>query len=101
MRNEKHIFYLLTAVVLLVLSGGCSQPVDNSQLVTVDSLLAQNRSEEALQMLQAFNADVFNNNDKAYYDLLTTQANHDCRIAATSYEVINEVVKYYKAHNDK
>ena len=101
MRNEKHIFYLLTAVVLLVLTGGCSQPVDNSQLVTVDSLLAQNRSEEALQMLQAFNADVFNNNDKAYYDLLTTQANHDCRIAATSDEVINEVVKYYKAHNDK
>ena len=100
MRKNKHIAGIIIVVFLAMLNS-CGHQADNSQLVVVDSLLAQNRSEEALQMLQAFNADVFNNNEKAYYDLLTTQANHDCHIAATSDSAINKAVKYFKAHNDK
>ena len=88
-------------MVYLAMMSGCGQQAENSQLVAVDSLLAQNRGQEALQMLQAFNAAAFNNNEKAYYNLLTTQANHTCHIAATSDNAINEAVKYYKAHNDK
>ena len=80
---------------------GCGHQDDNSQLVAVDSLLAQNRGEEALQVLQAFNATYFNNNDRAYYDLLSTQANHACRIAATNDSAINQAAKYFKVHNDK
>ena len=84
-----------------MLLRGCGHAEDNSQLVVVDSLLAQNRGEEALQMLQAFNADAFNHNDRAYYDLLSVQANHACNIPATSDSAINQAVKYYKTHNDK
>ena len=101
MRCDKHIIILLTVASLLTIMCGCGHQDDNSQLVAVDSLLAQNRGEEALQVLQAFNATYFNNNDRAYYDLLSTQANHACRIAATNDSAINQAAKYFKVHNDK
>ena len=101
MRCDKHIIILLTVASLLTIMCGCGHQEDNSQLVAVDSLLAQNRGEEALQVLQAFNATYFNNNDRAYYDLLSTQANHACRIAATNDSAINQAAKYFKVHNDK
>ena len=88
-------------VVLLLMMGGCGQPADNEQLVAVDSLLAQNRGEEAMQMLQMLNTTSFNHHDKAYQALLTIQANHACNIAATDDSAINEAVKYFKSHNDQ
>ena len=100
MRKKQYINYLFAAIFLVALIS-CGNAADNSQLVAVDSLLAQNRSEEAMQMLQAFHASAFNSHDRAYYDLLTTQAHHACHIASTSDSAINEAVKYFKAHNDK
>ena len=101
MRKVKHIIHLLTAIVLLAFSGGCGHGTDNSQLTLVDSLLAQNQSEEALQMLEVLNTTSFNQNDKAYHALLTTQARHAQHIVETDDNIINEAVKYYKTHNDK
>ena len=83
-------------VVLLLMMGGCGHPADNEQLVAVDTLLAQNRGEEAMQMLQMLNTASFNHHDKAYQALLTVQANHACNIAATDDNAINEAVKYFK-----
>ena len=81
--------------------GGCSHGTNDSQLTLVDSLLAQNQPKEALQTLQIINPTSFNHNDKAYYALLTAQAEHACDMAATSDNAINDAVKYFKAHNDK
>ncbi len=88
-------------VVLLLMMGGCGHPADNEQLVAVDTLLAQNRGEEAMQMLQMLNTASFNHHDKAYQALLTVQANHSCNIAATDDNAINEAVKYFKSHDDQ
>ena len=74
---------------------------DDSQLTLVDSLLAQNQPKEALQTLQIINPTSFNHNDKAYYSLLTAQAEHACDIAATSDSAINQAVRYFKAHNNR
>ena len=74
---------------------------DDNQLVAVDSLLAQNHGEEALSILLVLDPTSFNHNDKAYYDLLITQAHHAYHITAVEDNTINEAVKYYKTHNDK
>ena len=102
MRNIIHIIiYMLAAISFAAILGGCGNEADNRQLVDIDTLLAQNQAEDALLMLNAINTSSYNNKERAYYDLLTTQANHDCRIAATNDSNINGAVKYFMAHNDK
>ena len=100
MKKNKHIIWIISAV-LLTMMGGCGHGTDDSQLTLVDSLLAQNQPKEALQTLQIINPTSFKYNDKAYYALLTAQAEHACNMAATSDDAINDAVKYYKSHNDK
>ena len=92
---------MVATVMVLFMMGGCGHPADNEQLVAVDSLLAQNRGEEAMQMLQMLNTSSFNHHDQAYQVLLTTQANFACNIAATSDSDINEAARYFQAHGDK
>jgi len=101
MRTTQHILFALTSVILLITLGGCGHPADNDQLIAVDSLLTQNRDEEALQMLQILNTSSFNHNDKAYLALLTTQANLNNHMAQTDDKEIDEAVKYFQAHGDK
>ena len=100
MRNKRHIIWL-AAAALIILMSGCGHVTDDSQLTLVDSLLAQNQPKEALQTLQIINPTSFNHNDKAYYSLLTAQAEHACDIAATSDSAINQAVRYFKAHNNR
>ena len=88
-------------VMLLFIMGGCGQPADNSQLVFADSLLTQNQSEQALQMLDVLNTTSFNHHDQAYHALLITQAQQAEHIMATSDSIINEAVKYYQSHDDQ
>lgn len=101
--SHKNLIAILVFISLLVTTWGCSHDrgAYNAQLVAVDSLLAQNRCEEALQMLQGVNTTSFNTQDKAYYCLLNTQARSECRIAATSDSAINEAVNYFQAHADR
>lgn len=101
MRNNHYIISILSTVALLLMMGGCSHPADNEQLVAVDSLLAQNRGEEAMQMLQMLNTSSFDHHNKAYQALLATQANLACDITATSDSDINETTRYFQVHGDK
>ena len=92
---------MLAAISFAAVLGGCGNDADNRQLVDIDTLLAHNQAENALLMLKAINTSSYNNKDRAYYDLLTTQANHDCSIAAANDSDISGVVKYFMVHNDK
>ena len=100
MTNHHRIAAFLSMVMLLFIMGGCGQPADNSQLVFADSLLTQNQSEQALQMLDVLNTTSFNHHDQAYHALLITQAQQAEHIMATSDSIINEAVKYYQSHDD-
>ena len=97
----KFVSALVTVVALLALMSGCGHGVDDSQLTLVDSVLAQNRGEEAMQILQAVNPASLDHHNKAYYDLLTAQTEHACHIAAVNDSTISKAAKYFKAHNDK
>ena len=101
MRNKHYIISMVATVMVLIMMGGCSHPADNEQLVAVDSLLAQNRGDEAMQMLRMLNTSSFDHHNKAYQALLTTQANLACDITAASDSDINETTRYFQAHGDK
>ena len=101
MRNYIHIIFMLSVINFAAVLGGCGHEADNRQLVDIDTLLAHNQAEDALLILNAINTSSYNSKDRAYYDLLTTQANHDCAIAVTNDSAINGAVKYFMAHNDK
>ena len=102
MTSHYHIIStFLSLMVLLSMMSGCGHEADNSQLTLVDSLLSQNQTEEALQLLQTINPTSYNNSDKAYHALLTVQAQHECHIASTSDSIINQAVKYYQGHDDR
>ena len=92
---------MVATVMLLIVLGGCGHPADKEQLVAVDSLLAHNRGEEAMQMLQMLNTSSFNHHDKAYLALLTTQADLACNTSPTSDKDINEAARYFQTHGDK
>ena len=100
MRKNKQIIWIFT-VVLITMMSGCGHQADNSQLVLVDSLLAQSQADEALQILQAINTTSYNNKDKAYHALLTTQAQYAQHITATEDSAINLAVKYFQGRDDK
>ena len=99
--TNSHLSSILGLIIFLLVLGGCGRVADNPQLVAVDSLLSENRVEEAVQMLEAVNTSSFSLNDKAYYALLSVQANYANHQASTSDSIINEAVNYYKAHSDK
>ena len=99
--HYKILSIFLSLIVLLLMMSSCGHNADNSHLALVDSLLAQDKSDEALQVLQAINTSTYSNSDKAYHALLTTQAQQECHIIAASDSAINMAVKYYQAHNDK
>lgn len=101
MRPTRQLFLILAAATLLTVMGGCGNATDNDQLVTVDTLLAHSKAEEALQMLQAINTTSLNHHDKAYHALLSTQAAHAYRLPAKNDSAINGAVKYFESHNDK
>ena len=99
--NHKIVLTLPALFILLLMIGGCGHRVDNSQLTFADTLLVQNQTEEALQILELLNTTSFSHNDKAYHALLITQARHARHITATEDSTINQAVKFYKTHNDK
>ena len=101
MRNINPIIKLFAMASLLLVPCGCSHHADNSTLVAVDSLLAHDRAEEALQLLDAISATPLSHSDRAYHALLSAQADNVCHIAATSDSAISAAVKYYKSHDDK
>ena len=99
--TTKYLSAISGLFILLMMMGGCGHGADNSQLTFADSLLSQNQTEEALQLLELLNTTSFNQNDKAYHALLMTQAQQARHIIATEDSTINLAVKYYKTHNDK
>ena len=101
MTSYRHIICMVATALILAVMSGCGNSADNSQLTLVDSLLAKNQSDEALQMLQVINPTSYNHQDRAYYALLSAQANNACHITETSDSVINDAVKYFKAHGDR
>ena len=78
---------------------GCSRaPRYDGRLVAADSLMRSN-PDSALAVVEGVCRDsLAAEGDRAYRDLLLTQARYRCYVTATSDSVINRALAYYCAH---
>ena len=90
----------LLALVLVVMAAGCGRaPRYDQRLVQADSLM-QPAPDSALAIVEAVNRDsLADEGDRAYRDLLLTQARYRCYIVATSDSDINRALSFYRRHN--
>ena len=90
---------LVTCALAGLLAGCGHAPHYDERLLQVDSLLQNIQdSYTALNLLDSLQrGSLANDADKAYYDLLLTQALYKCYIRATSDSSINHALEYFTA----
>ena len=99
----KHLLVVIWAMVaLVVVVAGCGGTHRyDSRLVAADSMMADN-PDSALAVIEAIAPDsLANEGDRAYRDLLLTQARYKCYITATSDSDINRALEYYCSHSNE
>ena len=96
------VLILMTVATLLSVTTftGCGGTVgDDARLVAADSLLSVD-ADSALALVESLSRDSLpREGDRAYRDLLVTQARYKCYITATSDSDINRALGYYRAHS--
>ena len=97
----RRLLWIIACVMLLMaLATGCGGAHRyDSRLTAVDSLM-QPYPDSALALVQAISpASLTTEGDRAYRDLLLTQARYRCYITATSDSDINRALDYYRHHD--
>ena len=97
----KHLLaVIVTVMVLVAVVTGCGGAGRNdARLVAADSLM-QPDPDSALALVQAVpRGSLTREGDRAYRDLLLTQARYKCYITATSDSDINRALDYYRRHS--
>lgn len=91
--------FIVALLVLGAVVPGCGGTHHyDSRLTTADSLM-YNYSDSALAIIEAVNRDsLVTEHDRAYRDLLLTQARYKAYITATSDSDINRALDFYRAH---
>ncbi len=97
MKKLPHL--LITFVLLAVVLGGCRRGpgVTESRLIALDSLIGTS-PDSALALLQAVDTAALSDADRAYLDLLQTQALYKAYIPATDSTAICRAWRYYADH---
>ena len=96
----KHLLWIIVAMMVLgaVVPGCDDVPRYDGRLTAADSLI-HDHADSALTMLEALTpTDLATEGDRAYHDLLLTQARYKCYRPATSDSAINRALAYYRAH---
>ena len=90
---------LVVLAVLGAMVSGCDgTPHYDSRLTAADSLM-RSAPDSALAMVEAVDRDSLTNEaDRAYRDLLLTQARYKAYVTATSDSDINRALAWYRAH---
>ena len=98
MRTPLHIWIMILALVS-VLAGCGGAPQYDRQLVAADELM-HDRPDSALAILESTSDAEFIGSDanRAYYDLLLTQAQYINYYPFNSDSVINSALDYYRHH---
>ena len=97
----KHLLTVILSILALVavVTGCDSAPRYDSRLVAADSLM-QPDPDSALALVEAVAPGSLKaEGDRAYRDLLLTQARYRCYITATSDSDINRALDYYRRHD--
>lgn len=89
-------------MVFMAILLSCTQRSSNMvALMQIDSLLLKNNYIEALKEISTFNPDTLNEEERALYSLLLTQAKFKNYEPITSDSLINQAVNYYQNSDDK
>lgn len=95
----KIILYLILSVLILT---NCSNDNDtHEKLSEIERLLEKEKYELAMNNLSDINVKRLNEENKAYYDLLMTQANFCLDKQTDSDSLINESIRFYEENNNK
>ncbi|MBQ6166918.1 MAG: hypothetical protein IJK41_05750 [Muribaculaceae bacterium] len=87
------------ALAMMAMIAGCGRtPRYDGRLVAADSLM-RSAPDSALAIVEGIDRDsLAAEGDRAYHDLLLTQARYRCYITATSDSNINRALAYYRSH---
>ncbi len=92
----------ISIMVFMAILLSCTQRSSNMvALKQIDSLLLKNNYIEALKEISTFNPDTLNEEERALYSLLLTQAKFKNYEPITSDSLINQAVNYYQNSDDK
>ncbi len=95
----KIILCLILSVLILT---NCSNDNDtHEKLSEIERLLEKEKYELAMNNLSNINVKRLNEENKAYYDLLMTQANFCLDKQTDSDSLINESIRFYEENNNK
>ena len=97
----RHLLTVISAVLVLVaVVAGCGDAHRyDARLAAADSLM-RTLPDSALAIVQGIDRDSLSDEgDRAYRDLLLTQARYRCYVTATSDSDINRALAYYRAHS--
>lgn len=95
----KIILCLILSVLILT---NCSNDNDtHEKLSEIERLLEKEKYELAINNLSNINVKRLNEENKAYYDLLMTQANFCLDKQTDSDSLINESIRFYEENNNK
>ena len=96
---KRLLVVILVFAVLVAVVAGCSHSARyDGRLVAADSLMQVN-PDSSLAIVEGLCRDsLATEGDRAYRDLLLTQARYRCYITATSDSDINRALAYYRAH---
>ena len=93
------VILLMVAALVSTVTGCQGEARYDARLTVADSLLTSN-PDSTLALVEALApADLATSGDRAYRDLLVTQARYKCYITATSDSDINRALGYYRAHS--
>lgn len=93
---------LLFSIAIILILCSCNYNNETRQkLVLADTLLYQTKNDSAMKVLKSINAeDLKDESDKAYYKLLTTQAQLVLYQRPIPDSTLNECIKFYTKHYD-
>ena len=101
MRYRWLIFWIVSLTLVTALIGCNGTHRYDSRLTAADSLM-QVDPDSALALVMAVSPDsLTGEGDRAYRDLLLTQARYKCYIVATSDSDINRALAYYRIHSSE
>ena len=101
MRHLPLVILLMMLAFVAVVTGCRGEVRYDARLTAADSLMAV-APDSALALVEALDsAALATPGDRAYRDLLVTQARYKCYITATSDSDINRALAYYRAHSDE
>ena len=99
---EAMIKIILCLILSVLILTNCSNDNDtHEKLSEIERLIEKEKYELAMNNLSDINVKRLNEENKAYYDLLMTQANFCLDKQTDSDSLINESIRFYEENNNK